>query len=187
MVSDVYYEEVYYEAPSSIPYGDSKFFLCPTLLKINTKTSPYSSIRKLLWKKKKTVNVNTRVFDWLLFKKWCSELNEFLLSQKIKHRIIFICKSVTDQFSHQCLHKITEFNQTAKNLNCSHGSCLISDHKQLKQFSVGFVPAWTPILHHSSRKNSKNNSPALSPVTNWFQLTCISCPPHHSFTIHFLS
>ena len=48
----------------------------------NRKTSPYGSIRKLLWKKKKTVNVNTCVFDWLHFKKWCSEFNEFLLSQK---------------------------------------------------------------------------------------------------------
>ena len=101
----------------------------------NRKTSPYGSIRKLLWKKKKTVNVNTCVFDWLHFEKWCSEFNEFSFISE-KHGIIFVCKSVTDQFSHQCLRKITEFNQTAKNLNCSHGSCLISDHKQLKQFTV---------------------------------------------------
>ena len=39
-------------------------------------------INFLPWKKKKTVNVNTCVFDWLHFKKWCSEFNEFLLSQK---------------------------------------------------------------------------------------------------------
>ena len=70
------------------------------------------------------------MMQWI---QWVSFISE-------KHGIIFICKSVTDQFSHRCLHKITEFNQTAKNLNCSHGSCLISDHKQLKQFSVGFVP-----------------------------------------------
>ena len=31
-VGEVYYEEVYYKVPSLIPHGDSKFFLCPTLL-----------------------------------------------------------------------------------------------------------------------------------------------------------
>ena len=50
-----------------------------------------------------------------------------------------------------------------------------------------WVCAWTPHLLYSSRKNSKNNSPALNPVTNWFQETPIGCPPHRSFTIHFLS
>ena len=32
IVSEVYYEEVYYEVPTSIPHRDSKFFLCATLL-----------------------------------------------------------------------------------------------------------------------------------------------------------
>ena len=32
IVSEVYYEEVYYEVPTSIPRRDSKFFLCATLL-----------------------------------------------------------------------------------------------------------------------------------------------------------
>ena len=32
LVSEVFHEEVYYEVLSLIPYGDSKFFLCPTIL-----------------------------------------------------------------------------------------------------------------------------------------------------------
>ena len=48
-----------------------------------------------------------------------------------------------------------------------------------------WVCAWTPHLLYSSRKNSR--TPALNPVTNWFQGTPIGCPPHRSFTIHFLS
>ena len=32
IVSEVYYKEVYYEVPSSIPHGDSNFFLCHKLL-----------------------------------------------------------------------------------------------------------------------------------------------------------
>ena len=40
--------------------------------------------------------------------------------------------SASDQFSRQCLHKIIEFN---------HGSCLTSDHKQTKRFTVlGLCP-----------------------------------------------
>ena len=50
-----------------------------------------------------------------------------------------------------------------------------------------WVCAWTLHLHYSSRKNQKNNFPALNLVTNWFQGTPIGCPPHRSFTIHFLS
>ena len=137
MVSDVYYEEVYYEAPSSIPYGDSKFFLCPTLLTTH-KHLPIVQSGSCCGKKSKQL-MWTHVFltDCILRNDAVNSMSFFYLR---KAQYIFICKSVTDQFSHQCLHKITEFNQTAKNLNCSHGSCLISDHKQLKQFSVGFVP-----------------------------------------------
>ena len=43
IVSEVYYEEVYYEVPSSIPHGDSKFFSL-SYTPDNTKTSFSSSM-----------------------------------------------------------------------------------------------------------------------------------------------
>ena len=59
--------------------------------------------------------MNTSVFNGLHFKKSCSEFNDFSFISE-KHWIIFLCINVTDQSSHQCLPKRTEFNQSAKKL-----------------------------------------------------------------------
>ena len=126
--------------------------------------------------------MNTSVFDWLHIKKWCSELNEFSFISE-EHSIIFVCKSGTDQSSHRCLHKITEFNKSAKNFNCSHGSFFKSDHKQLKQFTMlGLCQNSLFCTTGPERGQKITLQHCMNPVTNW-----ISCPLHHSFTIHFLS
>ena len=127
--------------------------------------------------------INTSVFYWLHFKKWCSEFNEYSFTQK----------STESFLSAEVLPTNLATNVYRRELNLIHQlktftlPMVLVSHQIINNWSNSqcWVCAWTPHLLYSSRKNSR--TPALNPVTNWFQGTPIGCPPHRSFTIHFLS
>ena len=93
----------------TIPQGDDSFFL-------------EFSIKSY---------AGNEVIFWVLVELWMSLFCSLLPSLPVNVR-----RSVSNQSSHQCLPKRTEFNQSAKNFHASYGSCFTSDHKQSKQFTM---------------------------------------------------
>ena len=117
-----------------------------------------------------------------------TEFNEISFIAK-KHRIIFVRKSVTDRSNRQCLRKIIKFDESAKSFECSHIRSLIIEaiHDARFVHKLPILPyrPWKIAKHSSIQQDcavsKRKNLPALNLLTNWFEQTQVSRPPHHSF------
>ena len=127
-------------------------------------------------------DVDMSVFEWK------HRINEISFISK-KHRIIFVRKSVTDRSNRQCLRKIIKFDESAKSFECSHIRSLIIEaiHDARFVHKLPILPyrPWKIAKHSSIQQDcavsKRKNLPALNLLTNWFEQTQVSRPPHHSF------